>query len=62
MELLQPRRSERRFVDDAGTRGNLSFQTERSWEGTEMNDALFIGITVLFFVVSVLYVRFCEKL
>jgi hypothetical protein len=27
-----------------------------------MNDLLFVGIVVLFFVVSALYVRFCEKL
>ena len=27
-----------------------------------MTDLIYIGITVLFFVVSGLYVRFCEKL
>ena len=27
-----------------------------------MTDVIYIGITVLFFVVSGLYVRFCEKL
>jgi len=27
-----------------------------------MNDLIFIGIVVVFFVVSGLYVRFCEKL
>jgi hypothetical protein len=27
-----------------------------------MMDVIYIGITVLFFVVSGLYVRFCEKL
>jgi hypothetical protein len=27
-----------------------------------MNDLIYIGVTVLFFVVSGLYVRFCEKL
>ena len=26
------------------------------------NDLIFVGIVVLFFVVSGLYVRFCEKL
>jgi hypothetical protein len=29
---------------------------------TYMTDLIYIGITVLFFVVSGLYVRFCEKL
>ena len=29
---------------------------------TPMTDLIYIGITVLFFVVSGLYVRFCEKL
>jgi hypothetical protein len=29
---------------------------------TRMTDLIYIGITVLFFVVSGLYVRFCEKL
>jgi hypothetical protein len=27
-----------------------------------MNDLIFVGIVVVFFVVSGLYVRFCEKL
>jgi len=27
-----------------------------------MNDLIFVGIVVVFFVVSALYVRFCEKL
>ena len=27
-----------------------------------MTDLIYIGVTVLFFVVSGLYVRFCEKL
>jgi len=27
-----------------------------------MNDLIFAGIVILFFVVSALYVRFCEKL
>jgi len=27
-----------------------------------MSDLIFVGIVVLFFVVSGLYVRFCEKL
>ena len=29
---------------------------------TCMTDLIYIGVTVLFFVVSGLYVRFCEKL
>ena len=29
---------------------------------TNMTDLIYIGVTVLFFVVSGLYVRFCEKL
>ncbi len=29
---------------------------------TDMNDLVFVGIIVAFFVVSALYVRFCEKL
>ena len=31
-------------------------------QGKPMTDLLYIGLTVLFFVVSGLYVRFCEKL
>jgi len=27
-----------------------------------MNDLIFAGIVILFFVVSALYVRFCDKL
>jgi len=27
-----------------------------------MNDLIYVGIVVAFFVVSALYVRFCEKL
>ena len=27
-----------------------------------MNDLIFVGVVVVFFVVSGLYVRFCEKL
>jgi len=27
-----------------------------------MTDLIYVGVTVLFFVVSGLYVRFCEKL
>jgi len=27
-----------------------------------MNDLIFVGIIVLFFVVSSFYIRFCEKL
>jgi len=27
-----------------------------------MSDLIFVGIVVVFFVVSALYVRFCEKL
>ena len=29
---------------------------------TCMTDLIYIGVTVLFFVISGLYVRFCEKL
>jgi hypothetical protein len=29
---------------------------------SNMSDVIYIGITVLFFVISGLYVRFCEKL
>ena len=29
---------------------------------TRMTDLIYIGVTVLFFVVSGLYVRFCERL
>jgi hypothetical protein len=29
---------------------------------TDMNDLIFVGIIVAFFVLSALYVRFCEKL
>lgn len=29
---------------------------------TDMSDLIFVGIMVAFFVVSALYVRFCEKL
>jgi len=29
---------------------------------TRMTDLIYIGVTVLFFVVSGLYVRLCEKL
>jgi hypothetical protein len=31
-------------------------------KGQLMNDLIFVGIVVVFFVVSALYVRFCEKL
>jgi hypothetical protein len=31
-------------------------------ESNQMMDLLFIGVVILFFVVSGLYVRFCEKL
>jgi len=27
-----------------------------------MNDAIFVGVVIIFFVVSGFYVRFCEKL
>ena len=27
-----------------------------------MNDLIFVGVVVMFFIVSGLYVRFCEKL
>jgi hypothetical protein len=30
--------------------------------GNRMTDLIYVGVTVLFFVVSGLYVRFCEKL
>ena len=30
--------------------------------GNRMTDLIYIGVTVLFFVGSGLYVRFCEKL
>jgi len=29
---------------------------------THMTDVIYVGVIVLFFVVSGLYVRFCEKL
>ncbi len=29
---------------------------------TVMSDLLFVGIVILFFIISGLYVRFCEKL
>ena len=35
---------------------------EYSIHGKLMMDLLYIGVVVLFFVVSGLYVRFCEKL
>ena len=39
-------------------------QLNLAWirHGRNMNDVIYIGITVLFFVISGLYVRFCEKL
>ena len=42
--------------------GRSANGTETEFELNPMMDLLFIGIVILFFVVSGLYVRFCEKL